>query len=164
MNPLFVLQVIDFGSSITSIACGRKHTLCYSLTRGSLYTFGLNVKGQLGIGSYQKQNSPVKIKQFWRNFTKTDFYNIPPKEKDEYLPELLSEFIDNLPQVSLGQDSPLNLSETLMGVVAGGLSSYLITCPIIEVCSEKSKVILQEYSFIIKWKPIHRKMKEKIII
>ena len=76
----------------------------------------------------------MKIRQFWRNFTKTDFLNIPPEEKEEYFPELLSEFIDNLPQVSLTQqDISLNLRETLMGVAAGGLSSHLITCPIVEV-------------------------------
>ena len=108
------------------------------------------MKGQLGIGSYQKQNCPVKIKQFWRDFTKTDFYNIPTKEKEEYLPELLSEFIDNLPQVSLGQDSSMNLRETLMGVVAGGLSSYLITCPIIEVCSKKDNATDHDLLFLLR--------------
>ena len=89
------------------------------------------MKGQLGIGSYQKQNSPTKVRSFWRDFSTTDYYNTVSTEKDIYFPEQLSEFVEKLPNIK--QFVPNNLQETLMDVVAGGLSTYLITCPIVEV-------------------------------
>jgi uncharacterized protein YjbI with pentapeptide repeats len=48
------------GIYIIAITAGGDHTLCLSST-GSVYSFGLNDKGQLGIGSNTRTHTPTKI-------------------------------------------------------------------------------------------------------
>ncbi|XP_066933658.1 probable E3 ubiquitin-protein ligase HERC4 [Clytia hemisphaerica] len=127
-------MVVELGSSITNISCGRKHTLCYSITNGSLYAFGLNVKGQLGLGHFNKQNSPMKIKSFWRNFSKTDFLNISSTvgQKDDVYFTELENFFENIAQNHVEIGSANTFDNTFMEVIAGGLSTFIVTCPLIE--------------------------------
>ncbi|EGR33833.1 protein kinase, putative, partial [Ichthyophthirius multifiliis] len=45
---------------IIQISCGSDHTFAIS-NKGQVYSWGLNLKGQLGIGSYDNQDSPILI-------------------------------------------------------------------------------------------------------
>lgn len=53
-------KILDFGSVILQVACGRSHTLCLT-DKNKLYSFGLAASGQLGIGDTGNRNSPVLV-------------------------------------------------------------------------------------------------------
>ena len=130
---IIIIQVLDLGSSITNICCGRKHTMCYSSQTGSIYSFGLNVMGQLGVGTYTKHNSPVRIKQFWRVFSPhTDLMNVPSDDKKLYFQHQFDEFVVASAEwkQSTSSGAGNSNSDILVGLAAGGLSSFLLTCPI----------------------------------
>lgn len=57
-NEVLPRKILDFGSVVTQVACGRCHTLCW--TNEKLYSFGLNSNGQLGYASGNK-NSPFFV-------------------------------------------------------------------------------------------------------
>jgi alpha-tubulin suppressor-like RCC1 family protein len=64
MKQTFDINIALKGRQIGSIACGGAHTIV-KLQSQELYSFGLNDKGQLGLGIANKQVTvPAKIKNF----------------------------------------------------------------------------------------------------
>ena len=47
-------------SKITGVYCGAYHSFVIT-SRNEVYAFGLNIKGQLGIGSYENESKPVLV-------------------------------------------------------------------------------------------------------
>ena len=45
---------------IVAVYCGAYHSFVQN-AKGQLYAFGLNLKGQLGIGSFQNKKKPVLV-------------------------------------------------------------------------------------------------------
>lgn len=45
---------------IVKIVCGSYHSFVQN-SKGEVYAFGLNIKGQLGIGSYENRKKPSLI-------------------------------------------------------------------------------------------------------
>ncbi|CAG7668726.1 unnamed protein product [Allacma fusca] len=57
-NEVYPRKILEFGSVVTQIACGRCHTLC--LANNKLYSFGLGSSGQLGDSS-KSCSSPMHV-------------------------------------------------------------------------------------------------------
>jgi len=53
-------KILEFGSVIVQVGCGRSHTLCLT-DKNKLYSFGLAASGQLGIGNCANKNSPMLV-------------------------------------------------------------------------------------------------------
>lgn len=53
-------RLTNFAVPISSISCGRYHTMALSTT-GELYSWGFNSYGQLGHGNYEEVSSPTRI-------------------------------------------------------------------------------------------------------
>jgi len=51
-------KILEFGSVVNQVACGRCHTLC--VVNKKLYSFGLGSMGQLGIPN-DSQNTPALV-------------------------------------------------------------------------------------------------------
>ncbi|KAG7264668.1 hypothetical protein CRUP_038842 [Coryphaenoides rupestris] len=59
--PRRVLELM--GSEVSQIACGRRHTLAYVPSSGTVYAFGCNAYGQLGTGTHQDARSPAPLQR-----------------------------------------------------------------------------------------------------
>lgn len=57
-GPIHVKFTELTGPVVTAISCGDNHTACVD-EQGRIYTFGANDYGQLGVGSWDDQYSPV---------------------------------------------------------------------------------------------------------
>jgi E3 ubiquitin-protein ligase HERC4 len=57
-NEVLPRKILDFGTVVAQVACGRCHTLCW--TNDRLYSFGLNSNGQLGYAGGNK-NTPFHV-------------------------------------------------------------------------------------------------------
>ncbi|XP_074647680.1 putative E3 ubiquitin-protein ligase HERC4 isoform X2 [Tubulanus polymorphus] len=77
--PRKVFEVM--GSTVTQIACGRRHTLVLIAYSGRLFSFGLNGNGQLGVGDILIRKTPAPTKGHWvpANFSSknSDHQQIP---------------------------------------------------------------------------------------
>ena len=45
---------------VTAVYCGPYHSFVQN-SKGEPYAFGLNLKGQLGIGSYEDERKPMLV-------------------------------------------------------------------------------------------------------
>lgn len=54
---------------IVNIVCGAYHSFVKN-SKGEVYGFGLNIKGQLGIGSYENRKKPSLIYSLLPNGSK----------------------------------------------------------------------------------------------
>jgi alpha-tubulin suppressor-like RCC1 family protein len=45
---------------IVHVSCGSYHSFVQN-SKGEVYTFGLNLKGQLGIGSFDDKKKPILV-------------------------------------------------------------------------------------------------------
>ncbi|KAL4239292.1 putative E3 ubiquitin-protein ligase herc4 [Mactra antiquata] len=57
--PKKVLELM--GSTVTQLACGRRHTIVYVANSGRLYSFGSGANGQLGLKTRDIQSIPTNI-------------------------------------------------------------------------------------------------------
>jgi len=53
-GPLYLIEITD-------IACGWQHSMAIT-KNGFVYSWGINLNGQLGIGDFQDRNIPTLIK------------------------------------------------------------------------------------------------------
>lgn len=51
----------EYGEKITEVSCGHQHSICKTAT-GKVFTWGLGVSGQLGLGSRKSAMIPVHVK------------------------------------------------------------------------------------------------------
>jgi len=63
--PRKVLELM--GSTVTQIACGRRHTLALVPSRGRVYSFGLGAAGQLGAKTSGNSSTPQVVQGPWLN-------------------------------------------------------------------------------------------------
>ena len=47
-----------------SIACGSEHSFAVASDTGELYAWGLNFKGQLGLGDFENRSGPCQVISF----------------------------------------------------------------------------------------------------
>ncbi len=45
---------------VIAVFCGAYHTFVQN-SKGEIYSFGLNIKGQLGIGSFDNEKKPMLV-------------------------------------------------------------------------------------------------------
>ena len=57
-KPLIVPALKDL--RIAQIACGSEHTFILT-QKGEVYSWGLNIKGQLGLGMYENVSYPTLV-------------------------------------------------------------------------------------------------------
>ncbi|XP_047145857.1 probable E3 ubiquitin-protein ligase HERC4 isoform X1 [Hydra vulgaris] len=117
-------MVVDLmGTPVTQIACGRKHTLAHVMKGNKLYSFGLNVKGQLGIGSYEKARIPMLTTWSQDSFE----HNIVQINKKEnincYFEEDFKEYVTDFQTYikDLNKDGKL-----IKEIFSGGLQSFAL--------------------------------------
>lgn len=48
------------------VSCGSEHSMGVT-TEGDLYSWGLNFKGQLGVGDFENRAAPVLVDSFCGN-------------------------------------------------------------------------------------------------
>lgn len=51
----------EYGEKITEVSCGHQHSICKTAT-GKVFTWGLGISGQLGLGSRKSAMIPVHVK------------------------------------------------------------------------------------------------------
>lgn len=61
--PRKVMELM--GSTVTQIACGRKHTLAFVASRDRVYAFGLGSTGQLGTRQLMNSSGPQIVQGPW---------------------------------------------------------------------------------------------------
>lgn len=65
-NEILPRKVIELmGSTITQIACGKRHTLVYVPSRGKVYGFGIGSSGQLGTKQGANSLLPQVVQGPW---------------------------------------------------------------------------------------------------
>eukprot|EP00474_Spongospora_subterranea_P000757 CRZ01215.1 hypothetical protein [Spongospora subterranea] len=52
---------VNLPTPISSIYCGSEHSLCFSINNGSLWAFGWNEHGNLGIGDQINRSIPTRV-------------------------------------------------------------------------------------------------------
>ncbi|XP_028968234.1 probable E3 ubiquitin-protein ligase HERC4 [Galendromus occidentalis] len=150
LTPMKIQELM--GTTITQIALGRCHTVCYAPTVGKVFTFGLGGNGQLG-SSVSMVSTPtplagnwgksLEIKLFRRSSTKSDQTNqidwseklneesIPrddPGESHEPLdPEDIDMEVEESPDEEEEPAIELQSRELLVySIFAGGDRSFLV--------------------------------------
>lgn len=123
---------------VTAVFCGPYHTIVQN-SKGELYAFGLNLKGQLGIGSYDDERKPMLIYSLLPGGTKNPKAHIY-LETSEYQKKLRSDrkdpladvtSLDNLIQQLQQKPSELvfhlNGDETIVQVACGPLHTLALS-------------------------------------
>lgn len=65
-NEIMPRKVLELmGSTISQVACGRRHSLTYLPSRNKIYAFGLGGSGQLGSRNYNKSSIPQIVNGPW---------------------------------------------------------------------------------------------------
>ncbi|KAI5616862.1 putative E3 ubiquitin-protein ligase HERC3, partial [Silurus asotus] len=67
--PRRVLELM--GTEVSQIACGRHHTLAFVPSTGSVYAFGCNAQGQLGLGTRGNAMIPLPVRNIQSSFLST---------------------------------------------------------------------------------------------
>jgi len=62
-TPVYIPKQIPGLTNITSVHCGSNHSLCIE-DNSFVWTFGMNGKGQLGLGDTKERSQPCKIPDF----------------------------------------------------------------------------------------------------
>lgn len=57
-KPMPITALKDM--KISNVFCGAYHSFVQTL-KGEIYAFGLNMKGQLGIGSFENEKKPMLV-------------------------------------------------------------------------------------------------------
>lgn len=58
MRPTIIPQLKDL--KVDTICCGSEHTFAITNT-GEVYGWGLNLKGQLGLGNFESRPTPTLV-------------------------------------------------------------------------------------------------------
>ena len=112
------------GTTVTQIACGRKHTLAHVMKGNKLYSFGLNVKGQLGLDSHQKTHTPALTKWKQDPYFEHNLYKSKNEEINNcYFEEDFEEYLADF-QSYLKDDNEDD--KFIKEIFSGGLQSFAL--------------------------------------
>lgn len=120
-NPKVVAELM--GMEISHVACGRKHTFAFSAKLGRLFAFGLSVKGQLGLDSFEKKNNPVVVEGVWSTpyrFHKETVSEAGGNANIFYYENDLMDALDTFEEIQNGH------TNTITSIYAGGLQSFAL--------------------------------------
>lgn len=88
-----------------------------------MFAFGLNVKGQLGLNSYQKQNIPMKVSAPWSSVSydlPSNLWNAAQRYENIYFKRQSSCLVNEIRPENVGKPF-------LFKIFSGGLQSFVST-------------------------------------
>lgn len=59
--PKFIYSAIPFDARVDEVSCGKEHVLMLNKEHGTVYSFGLGSRGQLGHGQVNPEKTPKRI-------------------------------------------------------------------------------------------------------